>query len=257
MQGFRPARPAALKDCTTKKDTQMSKPDFGELMRLGWGFRASKLLLVANDWGLFSLLSPEPRTAGELAVQLKLDRRALEIMLNALVSIGLLAKEQDRYRNQELAETYLVKETSTYRGEIFKHLHQCWCHWDYLEEVIRTGHSSSQAKLHLSEERRFKRGIRSHLKGSSSRKAFYVPELCPRCRMRLPHRERVQAIGDHGGIHHVCDPILVHSPWQQRFFRYDRIIDGFQNSLHRTPVHEATLHIHDVPLVIAGLDHGL
>ncbi len=131
----------------------MSKPDFGQLMRLGWGFRASKLLLVANDWDLFSLLSPEPRTAGELAASLKVDRRALEIMLDALVAMDLLGKEQGRYRNRELAETYLVKGTAGYRGEIFKHLHQCWGQWNFLEEVIRSGHSPPQARLPLSEER--------------------------------------------------------------------------------------------------------
>ncbi len=135
----------------------MSKPDFGELMRLGWGFRGSKLFLVANDWDLFSCLSPEPQTAGGLAAQLEVDRRALEIMLDALVSMGLLDKEHGCYRNRELAETYLVKGTAGYHGEIFKHLHQCWGQWNFLGEVVKTGHSPPQAKLPLSEERSFNR----------------------------------------------------------------------------------------------------
>lgn len=129
----------------------MSKPDFTQLMRLGWGFRESKIFLTAIDLDLFSLLSREPQLPEELALRLKLDCRALTIVMDALVAMGLLIKQHNCYRNQELVEIYLVKGKPTYRGEIFRHLHKCWENWNDLEGVLRLGHALPKDDI-LSEE---------------------------------------------------------------------------------------------------------
>ncbi len=125
----------------------MNKSDFSQLMRMGWGFRESKIFLVANDWDLFSHLSESACSLDALAAHFNANTRALGIMLNAMVSMKLLVKENDRYRNGELAENFLVKGRDSYRGEIFKHLHHCWEQWSSLEEIIKSGVPQTKAPL--------------------------------------------------------------------------------------------------------------
>ncbi|MBI5787727.1 MAG: methyltransferase domain-containing protein [Candidatus Schekmanbacteria bacterium] len=135
----------------------MTLPDFEQLRRLGWEFRENKIFLAVNDLDLFTYLSPQPLTAQEIAQRLNLNARALEIVLDALVSMKLLDKKDNHYSNQEIAEAYLVNGKKTYRGEIFKHLHQCREQWENLGQILRTGELPSERKFTIREERRANR----------------------------------------------------------------------------------------------------
>ncbi|MBW1916742.1 MAG: methyltransferase [Deltaproteobacteria bacterium] len=111
---------------------------FEELMRLARGFQASKIFMVACDLEVFSHLS-FPAVVQDLAERLKVNARALEMVLNALTGLGILVKEGEAFRNGELAERYLVAGHENYRGAIFKHLHHTWEGWSDLGPVVVTG----------------------------------------------------------------------------------------------------------------------
>jgi len=110
---------------------------FRDLMRLIHGFEAAKIVLVANDLDLFSRLG-SGRGAAELAAELGVDGRALGLLMNALVALGLLEKENGRFRNAPPAETFLVRGEK-WRGSILRHLHHCWEAWNELAQVLRSG----------------------------------------------------------------------------------------------------------------------
>jgi len=98
----------------------MKPENFRDLMRLVHGFEAAKILLVANDLGLFRRLDRE-RVANELAIELDVDPRALELLMNALTALGLLEKSAAGFRNAPVAAAYLAGDS--YRGHIFRHIH--------------------------------------------------------------------------------------------------------------------------------------
>ncbi len=113
--------------------------EFEDLRLMATGFQPAKLLLVALDAGVFDLLAHGPRTGAEVAQSFGLDSRATEIALNALVGLGLLVKEEDRYRNAEGAGRFLSRGSPEYRGEILRHIHNTWEDWAALAQTWRDG----------------------------------------------------------------------------------------------------------------------
>lgn len=112
---------------------------FDELRSLAAGFQPAKLLLVALDLGVFDALAEKPLTAEAVAAELGLEPRATGIVLNALVSLELLERDESGYRSAETSRTYLVRGGADDRGEILRHLHNTWEDWERLEVACRTG----------------------------------------------------------------------------------------------------------------------
>jgi 2-polyprenyl-3-methyl-5-hydroxy-6-metoxy-1,4-benzoquinol methylase len=109
-----------------------------ELRRLWGGFQASRVIVTANNFGVFDRLV-KPRTAAELARAVRADKRAAEILLDALVAIGLVRKTKNRYRNAAVAARYLVKGTPHYQGYMLRHVENIWSSWAGLDKVLQTG----------------------------------------------------------------------------------------------------------------------
>ncbi|MFA5111062.1 MAG: methyltransferase [Desulfobaccales bacterium] len=112
---------------------------FDQLMAMGRGFQAAKMLMVAVDLELFDFLE-EPKSAVEAAAWLQADARATGIFLNGLAALGLLVKGVDYFRNSELASRFLVQDRDNYRGAIIKHMEHTWKRgWEDLRETILVG----------------------------------------------------------------------------------------------------------------------
>ncbi len=115
----------------------MKIDSFQDLMRLASGFQQSKILFTAVDLDLFSHLQ-KPAPVAAVAGDLKVDARALELLMNALVAMGLLEKNRDLFGNGPLAAQLLVAGEG-YRGSILRHIHHCWDAWSRLPLVVREG----------------------------------------------------------------------------------------------------------------------
>jgi hypothetical protein len=75
-----------------------------------------------------------------LAYRLKINPRALERLMNALVALGLLNKKGTRFSNTPEADAYLVESKPTYLGGQVEHLANLhWRLWQYLPDAIREG----------------------------------------------------------------------------------------------------------------------
>jgi SAM-dependent methyltransferase len=109
------------------------------LMELATAFQRSRPLLTAFELGLFTVLNSETRTSDETAEALGTDRRATDRLMNALVALGLLDKQDGRFRNAPLAESHLVKGRPDYLGGL-GHTSHLWDSWSRLTEVVREGH---------------------------------------------------------------------------------------------------------------------
>jgi predicted O-methyltransferase YrrM len=109
-----------------------------EVFQLGY-YWETKILLTAVKLDVFSALDRKARTAEEVARKLGADVRALSLLLNALVPIGLLTKDGDLYRNCRVAQTHLVRGEPEFVGHLLL-LHDAeWGNWETLEDTIRTG----------------------------------------------------------------------------------------------------------------------
>jgi ubiquinone/menaquinone biosynthesis C-methylase UbiE len=108
------------------------------LMRLSGGFRASRVILTANNYAIFEYLKAST-TANELSQKIKTDIRATEILLDAVTALGLLKKTGAKYRNSALAKSFLLKESPWYLGDMLRHSDALWKNWSGLDEVVKTG----------------------------------------------------------------------------------------------------------------------
>lgn len=123
------------------------KDELKELRKIWAGFWQSRALLTANNLGIFEHLKNK-KTAIEISKILKTDKRATEIMLDALAGIGLLKKSGSTYTNTAIANRFLVKESLYYQGDIISHANTLWQNWSNLDTVIKTGKPAKAAKNH-------------------------------------------------------------------------------------------------------------
>jgi len=109
-----------------------------DFRRLWGGFRAARVVLTANNYNIFEHLKTA-RTAGQLADILETNFRATEILLDAVSSLGLLAKQGKSYRITPLAKQFLLKESPTYQGDMLRHADTLWKAWSNLDAIVKTG----------------------------------------------------------------------------------------------------------------------
>lgn len=83
-----------------------------KIIEMALGFIASKHLFVASEIGLFEHLEPGPSTLDELAARMGVPRRTLRIVADAMVALGLLECDADRYENSTAAQAYLSGQTA-------------------------------------------------------------------------------------------------------------------------------------------------
>src|SRR5262249_19024675 len=70
-----------------------------KIMQLGLGFWSSKAFLSAVELGIFTELAQSPLTGDQLMQRLQLHPRSAQDFFDALVSLGVLERQDGLYRN--------------------------------------------------------------------------------------------------------------------------------------------------------------
>ena len=73
--------------------TLTAPPNPSQIIQIGMGFFASKVLLSAVELQLFTILADKPATSRDIAMALQLNGRGVEDFLDALVSLDLLERQ--------------------------------------------------------------------------------------------------------------------------------------------------------------------
>lgn len=103
-------------------------------------FRRSKAMFTAVRLGIFDMLETGPMKADALAGNLKLHPAALRRLLDALVSLELLARKGDCYINSSTASRYLVRTArDTFAGYIEYSDESLYHLWSHLDDAVRNG----------------------------------------------------------------------------------------------------------------------
>ncbi len=127
----------------------MSDPDRGpeRLIEISSGFMEAKVLLAGAELGVFDRIAREGTSAQDVARAVGGTLRGTEILLDALVAIGVLVKSGGLYRNRAEFEPLL---TSTGAGENFlgglRHRNRVFRTWAFIEEKIREQPVPEQVK---------------------------------------------------------------------------------------------------------------
>jgi len=78
------------------------------VMRYATGFMASKHLFVASELGIFEHLADGPLTIDELAVKAEAPARTARIVVDAMVALGFIKRDGERYQNAPAAQALLT-----------------------------------------------------------------------------------------------------------------------------------------------------
>ena len=117
------------------------------LKKLWSAYQSSRVLITANNYRVFDFLQKQ-KTAKGLAKEIGADVRATGILLDALTGLGLLIKQNNKYRNSSQSSRFLVSGSPYYQGDIIKHGETMWDRWSDLDKVLKTGRPSQRSRDH-------------------------------------------------------------------------------------------------------------
>ncbi len=115
-------------------------------------FMKSRILLTAAELDLFTQLEEKPRTAPELAAEMRLNERALTRILDALAAFKLLNKQDGLYTTAEQGAFYSSRHPETVLAMV-RHLDHLWDKWAQLTAIVRDGVSADKdAGIHVDDD---------------------------------------------------------------------------------------------------------
>ncbi|MEV5341645.1 methyltransferase [Streptomyces sp. NPDC052676] len=117
------------------------------LIRLGTAFCDAKILLSALELDVFSTLAAKPLTLPELSDAVGLHPRGARDFVTALVTLGLLEADGDRYRNSPSADRFLDRGKASYAGGFLERANNMlYPAWTNLTAALRTGEPQVKGK---------------------------------------------------------------------------------------------------------------
>jgi hypothetical protein len=117
------------------------------ILQLGLGFWGSKTLLSAVELGVFTELADGPVGRDELAGRLGLHPRSTRDFLDALVALGMLDREDDRYANTAATDLFLDRGKPSYLGGLLEMANaRLYPFWGRLTEALQTGEPQNEAR---------------------------------------------------------------------------------------------------------------
>lgn len=140
------------------------------IMRIAMGFMAAKHLFVAGAIGIFEKLAAGAATADELAGRCGVPFRTLRISADAMLSLGLLERDGERYRNSSVAAAFLAGNP----GPDLRPMLRFWDRisypaWNRLENTVRSGEQQAHFDRFSEEEQQiFSTGVEAFSAGAAS-----------------------------------------------------------------------------------------
>src|SRR4028118_2388650 len=127
------------------EDVKQLTPE--RIMNLGMAFWGSKTLLSAVEIGVFTDLAKGSLDLETLSERLMLHPRSAGDFLDALVALGMLERDGDRYSNTPETDLFLDRAKPSYVGGILEMANaRLYPFWGSLTEALRTGQPQNEAK---------------------------------------------------------------------------------------------------------------
>jgi len=101
-------------------------------------FQNSRILLTAFELGIFTEIENGKSTSQEVANSLQTNARATDRLMNALVPLGYLHKENHKFHNKHFVSKYLVKGKPDFISGLY-HSNHMWDSWSFMTDVVKKG----------------------------------------------------------------------------------------------------------------------
>jgi predicted O-methyltransferase YrrM len=118
------------------KKIEEPKIDSNLIDEVARGFQISQVLLTGMKFCLFDRLKEE-KTAIEITEEIQANPVIIEKLLNVLASLQLISKKNKKYINTEIAQTYLVKDSPFYQGNLLNLIAQGNNIWSNLDKALK------------------------------------------------------------------------------------------------------------------------
>lgn len=126
------------------------QPEPTRIIRMASAFYESSVLFAACDAQLFGRLARSGSAdAPTLARDLGWNPRGAELLLNACAALGLLEKQDGRYRNAPEAARFLVPGSPDDLSGAIRYNRDVYPLWGRLGEMARTGRPVEAPRVHL------------------------------------------------------------------------------------------------------------
>jgi ubiquinone/menaquinone biosynthesis C-methylase UbiE/predicted transcriptional regulator len=112
-------------------------------MTMARAFMRSRIILTAAELDLFSIIQDSPTTAEKIADRFGFNPRALERVLDCLVTFGLLQKNGGAYSLTPESAPYSSKHSAS-ELPMLLHMSHLWDSWSDLTEVVKNGPGSER-----------------------------------------------------------------------------------------------------------------
>lgn len=119
------------------KETDLTHDSIREI---AYGFQRSRVLLTAFELGIFSTVGDRRDSSESVAGMLGTDWRATDRLMNSLAAMGLLMKEEGKFRNTPSGSRFLLPSSPDFMGGLMHTVH-LWDTWSTLTEAVRRGTS--------------------------------------------------------------------------------------------------------------------
>ena len=129
------------------------RPDPHHIVEMSSAYYGSAVLFSASDLGIFGALAGGPKSAPQLAEELKLDGQAARILLDSCVTLGLLEKTPDElYVNPPASAAFLVPGQPGDLTTAIRYNRDVYNAWGKLTDYVRSGKPVERPELHLGED---------------------------------------------------------------------------------------------------------
>ena len=113
--------------------------DGEQILKMMRAYQIPCLLAAAADLDLFEKLTPESRTAAEVAAAAGCDLRAVTILLDALAAIEVIVKQEERYSISPQLAPFLCEAFPQSIMAMLRHQANCLRNWSRLPWTVHSG----------------------------------------------------------------------------------------------------------------------
>jgi predicted O-methyltransferase YrrM/predicted transcriptional regulator len=114
-----------------------------DIITVAGAFMRSRIILTAAELDLFSIIQDSLTTAEKIADRFGFNPRALERVLDCLVTFGLLQKNGGAYSLTHEGAPYSSKHSAS-ELPMLLHMSRLWDSWSDLTEVVKNGPGSER-----------------------------------------------------------------------------------------------------------------
>jgi len=131
-------------------------PDINQdrIISMAAGFQYSKILLTANELGIFKAVGDKSKTPAQVSGALKLDPEATDMLMRALVGLGLMTYKAGRFTNAPDVQKYLTGDGDDGLACITRHMNHLYSRWSDLDDIMKKGRTKRRAPSKLLTDRK-------------------------------------------------------------------------------------------------------